>query len=61
MTEEEYCNLSDFQRLRSIVAMLDQLYCYEERDIGKVKEARELLYQITEKLEPIISGYRDNE
>lgn len=61
MTEQEYCDLSDLQRLRDITSLFRSLHLTDDKHRAKLKGASENLYQIIDDLEPKVSAYLDKE
>ena len=61
MTEQEYCDLSDLQLLRSIIQTLNMVNALDDPNATRLRSIRANLYLMTEHLEPNISKYMDSD
>ena len=61
MTEQEYCDLSDLQLLRSVIQMLLMINAMDDPNATRLRSIRANLYLMTEHLEPKISEYMDSD
>ena len=61
MKEQEYCDLSDLQLLRSVIQTLSMVNALDDPNATILRSIRANLYLMTELLEPKISKYIDSD
>jgi hypothetical protein len=59
MNEQEYCDLSDLQLLRSAKLILSMANAFEEPNTSRLANIRANLCLMTDELEPKVSKYMD--
>ena len=61
MTEQEYCDLSDLQLLRSVIQTLNMVNALDDPNATRLRSIYANLYLMTEHLEPKIPEYMDSD